>query len=103
MMATSTAARLLCIVETLCVLNGLRQAIMAEGKRHALAVGVTKMSSAKMYVITVFYSYTQECVLFSMDPCTLLVELQDVLLSCINLLQEPSGSFGYPTHPGVTP
>jgi len=33
------------------ILNGFCQAIMAEGKRHALAVGVTKMSSAKMYVV----------------------------------------------------
>ena len=32
------------------ILNSLCQAIMAEGKDHALGVGITKMSSTKMCV-----------------------------------------------------
>jgi len=33
------------------VLNGAVKAVMAEGKEHALAVGVTKMSTTKMCVV----------------------------------------------------
>jgi len=33
------------------VLNGAVKAVMAEGKEHALAVGVTKMSTTKMFVV----------------------------------------------------
>jgi len=66
---------------------------MAEGKHHALAVGVTKMSSAKMYVITEFYGCICS-VLFFMGAFILLLECQDVLLSRMSLLHIPNCSLG---------
>ena len=45
-----------CIINLHVLLDGLCQAIMAEGKQHALGVGLTKMSTTDMYVVLVDFS-----------------------------------------------